>query len=144
MALSVLILDDATETLQLLAEFLRHRGCQVYTADNGLTGVEMAKLYRPDIVLTDVLLPGLSGFRIVDRLKNHPEYHPRVVLMSALDAPLYRDYASALGADGFLHKPFTLRQLLDSVHQLCPAAVEAELAQDDPTAEVEADAIVLS
>lgn len=144
MVLSVLILDDHSETLQQVAEFLRHRGCQVYTADNGLAGLELAKLYRPDIVLTDILLPGLSGFRIVDRLKNDPEYHPWVVLMSVLDAPLYRAYANALGADAFLHKPFTLRQLLESVHHLCPAAVEAELAQDDTTAEVEADAIVLS
>jgi DNA-binding response OmpR family regulator len=144
MSLSILVLDDCTDTVELLSEFLRHRGCHVIASVDGIEGLQLARIHRPDIVLTDILLPGMSGFQIVDRLKSDPAYHPWVIVMSALDSLLYKAYATALGADDFLHKPFCLRQLLDSVRHICPAATEAEMAIDDETAEVEADALVLS
>jgi len=124
---TILILDDAADSLRLVEGYLRRQGFRVLTAGDGLAGLELAATHRPDLVVTDLLMPGMSGFRVVDRLKHNPDYQPRVVMMSAMDAPLHRAYASALGVDDFLSKPFPLRDLLDSIRRLCPPAA------DEPT-----------
>lgn len=121
---TILILDDAVDSLCLVETFLRRQGFRVLTAGDGRMGLELAAANRPDLVVTDLLMPGMSGFRVVDRLKHDPNYQPRVVMMSAMDAPLHRAYATALGVDDFLSKPFPLRELLESIRRLCPPAAD--------------------
>lgn len=122
---TILVLDDAADTRALIETCLRGQGYRVVSAGDGLTGLDMAERHRPAIVITDMLMPGISGFRVIDRLKNNSEYQPSVIMMSAIDAPLQRAYAHALGVDDYLTKPFQLRQLIDSVRRLCPIGDEA-------------------
>ncbi|MBX7102432.1 MAG: response regulator [Gemmataceae bacterium] len=127
---TILVLDDAADTRALIETCLRSQGYRVLSASDGVTGVELAERHRPDLVLTDMLMPGMSGFRVIDRLRNEPDYHPRIIMMSGIDAPLQRAYAQALGADDYIIKPFVLKQLIDSVRQLCPMTSAADRGLD--------------
>ncbi len=131
---TVLIVDDAADTLHLIGTFLRQQGFTVLTATDGDAGLEMAREHRPNVVVTDMLMPGPSGFRVIDQLKSDPVFKPKVVMISAQEAPLLRAYALALGADEFLIKPFALQELLDTVRRLCPAA-DNRCAESNGTAE---------
>ncbi|MFL5329328.1 MAG: response regulator transcription factor [Gemmataceae bacterium] len=120
---TILVVDDAADTLHLIGTFLRHHGYEVLLAPDGDAGLSMANEHRPDLVVTDMLMPGVSGFRVIDQLKSDPKFQPRVVMISAQDAPLHRAYAAALGVDDFLPKPFGLQQLLDSVQRFFPVTM---------------------
>jgi DNA-binding response OmpR family regulator len=131
---TILIVDDAVDTLHLIGTFLRQQGFNVLTATNGESGLAMAREHRPAVVVTDMLMPGPSGFRVIDQLKSEGEFRPKVVMISAQETPLLRAYALALGADEFLIKPFALQELLESVRKLCPAATNPH-AECNGTAE---------
>jgi CheY-like chemotaxis protein len=120
---TILIVDDAADTLHMISTLLKRAGFRVLLASDGDTGLNLAFEHRPDVVITDMLMPGTSGFRVIDRLKCDPTFQPKIVMISAQEAPLLRAYASALGADDFLIKPFVLQQLLDSVRRLCPQSM---------------------
>jgi DNA-binding response OmpR family regulator len=119
---TVLILDDAHDSRLLLETFLDRHGFRVLSAADGATGLRLASEHRPAIVITDILMPGLSGFRVVDLLRRETNYQPRIVVISAMDAPLHRAYAAALGVDEYLAKPFPLRQLAEVLDRLAPPA----------------------
>lgn len=131
---TILIVDDAADTLHLIGTFLRQQGFKVLTATDGDAGLSLAREQRPDVVVTDMLMPGPSGFRVIDQLKSDASFRPKVVMISAQEAPLLRAYALALGADEFLIKPFALQDLLDSVRRLCPTATTTH-AECNGTAE---------
>ena len=137
LAPQILVVDDSADTLYLIAAFLRGRGYRVVTAIDGLTGMALAVEHRPELVVTDMLMPGASGFRVLDRLKSDPVWKPAVIMISANDAPLHRAYAGAMGADDFLPKPFVLQQLLDSVRRLCPMATEPSDGVELPPADAQ-------
>ena len=128
---TILIVDDAADTLHLIGTFLRQQGFMVLTATDGDAGLAMAREHRPDVVVTDMLMPGPSGFRVIDQLKSDASFRPKVVMISAQETPLLRAYALALGADEFLIKPFALQELLDSVRRLCPVATAARTESND-------------
>src|SRR4051812_4503221 len=114
---NILIIDDALDTLHWLSTGLRQAGFTVLTAVDGDQGLKLAWEHRPHLVITDMLMPGTSGFRVIERLKNEPTA-PKIVMISAQEAPTLRAYAAALGADDFLIKPFEMQQLLDCVSRL--------------------------
>ena len=117
----ILVIEDDAVGRSVLTDYLTSRGYAVISAVNGVEGVELARMVRPDLVLCDVLLPKKNGFEVCFELKRPMNGPPLpVVLMSAvLGGRDEQAYASAsLHADAILVKPFTMSAMLAQVEQL--------------------------
>jgi DNA-binding response OmpR family regulator len=116
---TVLLIDDDTDILDAMRELLEHEGYRVLTAPDGMTGLMLAGQEKPELVVTDMMMPGKSGFIVLDTIKQSPN-PAKVVMITGTPSHHHQAYAEILGADEYLHKPFTLTRLLDVVRRLCP------------------------
>ncbi len=108
----ILVIDDEPAIRLLLAAFLREEGYLVVEAANGWSGAEVAAAERPDLVLTDVMMPRLDGPGLIQQLRAAPDLAAiPVVLMTAVDGALPPD----VGAIAVIRKPFDLDQVLQVV-----------------------------
>lgn len=117
---TVLVVEDDPDLRDVIQSLLSRRGYNVVCTGCGLRAVELAAEHRAAVVVTDLLLPGQSGFRVTAELKERHGDAVRVVMTSETASPAHRDYALASGAERFLPKPFTTTQLLDAVGALLP------------------------
>ena len=105
--MKILIVDDTPSAVQLLIDTLSSEPYALLTASSGAACLDVASRERPDVILLDVMLPGLSGFDVCQRLRQTPGLSDIVVLMlTALDDRRARLAAFGAGADDFLAKPF--------------------------------------
>jgi class 3 adenylate cyclase len=115
----ILIVDDEPKNAKLLADLLGHRGYRTERAHDGLEGLRMAQTLRPDLILLDVLMPGVDGFEVCRRLKNDEALQATpVVLVTLLDAKEDRVKGLEAGADDFLTKPPMHAELFARVRSL--------------------------
>jgi two-component system response regulator CpxR len=105
----LLIIDDDVELCGLLKEFLQREGFAVECAHDGQSGLEHAKLGGYDLIILDVMLPGLDGFEILKRLRT--ESQVPVLMLTARGQDVDRIVGLELGADDYLPKPFNPREL---------------------------------
>ena len=106
MSARILVVDDIEANVRLLEAKLSAEYYEVLTASDGPTALAMAARDKPDIVLLDVMMPGMDGFEVCRRLKDDPETrHIPVVLVTALDGRADRVSGLDAGADEFLTKP---------------------------------------
>ena len=104
---SILVIDDEEINRDLLTRRLAHQGHGVFAADRGEAGLALAARERVDLILLDVLMPGLSGYEVLSRIKADADLREIPVLMiSALDQTASVTRCIALGADDYLTKPF--------------------------------------
>src|ERR1700677_2614865 len=102
----ILVVDDIEANVRLLQAKLSAEYYDVLTASDGVTALAIAAEERPDLVLLDVMMPGMDGFQVCRRLKDDPETrHIPVVLVTALDGRGDRITGLEAGADEFLNKP---------------------------------------
>jgi two-component system OmpR family response regulator len=106
----VLVIDDEDAAREALARGLREAGCVVVEAADGPRGLDAALADRPDIIVLDLMLPGLSGERLLERLRTVSAVP--VIVVSAKREEDDRVTALDLGADDYLVKPFSVRELL--------------------------------
>ena len=119
-ALRLLVVDDDSELLAALREFLIEEGFDVQTASDGFAAVEIAR-HRPlDLVLTDLHMPGLAGVDVLRRLQEL-ETPLKVIAMTA-DTTFLEALAKSWGATVLLRKPFELDDLIASIRDACPRA----------------------
>ena len=112
----VLVVDDYEPNLRGLGQLLEHADYTVFTATNGLDALEIVKTERPDLVLLDVLMPGISGLEVCTEIKRNPETHlTPVVLISGTHERGTRVAGLNAGADDYIRKPFSQRLLLERV-----------------------------
>jgi PAS domain S-box-containing protein len=115
----ILVVDDNADNRLLLASQLKMRHYQVIQADDGLAGLEMAALEQPDLILLDVMMPGIDGFSVCARLKENPVTSTiPVVMVTALREVEYRIRGIEAGADEFLSRPHHREELLIRVRAL--------------------------
>ncbi|TVT04987.1 response regulator transcription factor [Amycolatopsis bartoniae] len=119
----LLVVDDEPNMVELLAGSLRFAGFEVTTADDGPSALTQARRHRPDLLVLDVMLPGLDGFGVVRRLRAEGMRAP-VLFLSARDAPEDKVTGLSLGGDDYVTKPFSLDELV--------ARIEAVLRRTDP------------
>src|SRR3954470_10379781 len=106
MSARILVVDDIEANVRLLEAKLSAEYYEVLTASDGPTALAMAVAEKPDIILLDVMMPGMDGFQVCRRLKDDPETrHIPVVLVTALDGRADRVTGLEAGADEFLTKP---------------------------------------
>ena len=119
MAGRILVVDDDSSNLSLVEQFLSATGYEVFTAGDGWRALKEFAELQPDLVVLDVLMPGLDGFEICRRLKSDPETRlTPVVLVTGLCATEDRIRGIEAGADDFLSKPFDHSELLARVRSL--------------------------
>jgi len=119
MSARILVVDDIEANVRLLEAKLTAEYYEVLTAHDGPTALAMAVAEKPDIVLLDVMMPGMDGFQVCRRLKDDPETrHVPVVLVTALDGRADRIAGLEAGADEFLTKPIDDVMLFARVRSL--------------------------
>lgn len=119
MSARILVVDDIEANVRLLEAKLTAEYYDVLTASDGPTALAMAAKEKPDIVLLDVMMPGMDGFQVCRRLKDDPETrHVPVVLVTALDGRADRIAGLEAGADEFLTKPIDDVMLFARVRSL--------------------------
>ena len=113
MTARVLVVDDMLANVRLLEAKLTAEYFEVSTATNGVEALEAMANQRPDIVLLDIMMPGIDGLEVCRRIKANPAtQHVPVILVTALDQPEDRVRGLEAGADDYLVKPFEPKELL--------------------------------
>lgn len=117
----ILIVDDEPNIVLSLEFLMRSHDFEVRSADSGETALSMLADFRPDLVLLDVMLPHPGGFEVCRRIRADPALAgTRVVFLSARDRAIEQERGRALGADAYLTKPFSTRELIETVRALMP------------------------
>jgi|GEM_PF-1320141 len=115
----ILIIDDTEDNVVLLRELLEREGYIVDSASDGLTGLERARLNEPDLILSDVMMPGLNGFQLTQRLRSDKNlrFIP-IILITARNDNNDKIRALETGADDFLVKPIQRLELVARARSL--------------------------
>jgi adenylate cyclase len=116
--LKILAVDDTPENLRLLDAILTPRGYEVVTADSGPRGLEAVHREHPDLVLLDIVMPGLSGYDVCRRLRDDAATRFLPIVMITASGDQERVQALEAGADDFIAKPFNQLELLARVKSL--------------------------
>ena len=124
----ILIVDDDSELVALLAEYLEREGFAVLSAGDGELGARRALEESPDLVVLDVMLPGVNGFEALRRIRERAGVP--VVMLSARGEEVDRVVGLELGADDYLPKPFSPRELAARIR----AVLRRARAGTDPAA----------
>ncbi len=112
----ILVIEDEIEPAILLKEFLELKGYSVQIAKDGMQGVEMAKKINPDLILLDIMLPGMDGMNVLLNIKAKPELVGIPIIMcTALNGMKEVERCCKWGAVGYITKPFELARVLEKV-----------------------------
>jgi len=112
----VLIVDDSPTETYLLREMLERNGFQVSVAESGETGISMAKTSHPDIILMDIVMPGVNGFQATRKLSKDPATASiPIVIISTKDQDTDRIWGMRQGARDYLTKPVMEKDLLSKI-----------------------------
>jgi len=117
----VLVIDDVEENVDIIDAKLTHIGYEVISAYDGETGVEKATVKRPDLILLDIMLPGMDGWAVLEKLKANPRTkNIPVIFMTAYTTIQFageKSRAIQNGAVDYLKKPFNLSEMVDLVEK---------------------------
>lgn len=133
MPYQVLIVEDDETLRETLDYNLRNQGYQVLTADNGYAALEMARTRQPDVLLLDLMLPGIDGFEVCRILRK--EMSLPILMLTARTEEVDKVIGLEVGADDYLTKPFSMRELLARVKALLR---RVELIREELVAQGEA------
>ena len=108
----ILLVEDNLDAVHSTCMLLRELGHAVDYAINGYVALEVARRFRPDVVLLDIGLPGANGFEVCRQIKSDPELGAvRVIALTAYTEPEYRERAKAAGFDDYFVKPLDPKRL---------------------------------
>ena len=115
----ILLVDDQESVLKLLDAILKVRNYDVMYASNGLDAVEIALSVKPNLILLDIMMPGMDGFKVCQTLKaNDSTKDIPVVFLTARGDDADREMGERVGASGFVKKPFRSAELLQIISDL--------------------------
>ncbi len=113
---NVLAVDDIPLNLVLVQKMLMRFNFNIRTASGGQAALDAVAAQKPDLILLDLMMPGIDGFEVIRRLKENPETADiRIVILSALNSNEDVVRGFSLGADDFIMKPIIMEKLLTSV-----------------------------
>lgn len=114
---TILIVDDVPNNISVLYETLTRSGYKVLVARDGKNAIEQAAYAMPDLILLDVMMPGMNGFETARRLKHSPTTQPIPILfMTALSDTIDKVNGFNMGAVDYITKPFQLQEVLSRIH----------------------------
>jgi len=119
----VLIVDDSPTEAHVLKGMLEKHGYETEIAESGVAGIERAKAFKPDLVLMDVVMPGLNGFQATRQLTKDPETSDiPVIIVTTKDQETDRVWGLRQGARDFLTKPVSEQRLMEKVNAVLTVA----------------------
>jgi len=115
----VLIVDDEPNILLSLEFLMQQAGLEVDTADTGESALTKIAANPPDLLLLDISLPGISGFDLLERVREQPATRTLpVVMLTAHGREVEKEKGMALGADDYITKPFSTQELVARIEAL--------------------------
>jgi len=109
----ILIIEDEHDVADLLAYNLSKEGYQPFVAHEGVTGLRRSQEFHPDLVILDLMLPGMDGWEVFRRLRKERETaHTPVIMLTARGGEADKVLGLELGADDYITKPFSLREVM--------------------------------
>lgn len=116
---NILIIDDSPTEIQTLSNILLRNGYEVSTADTGEAGLEEARSLKPDLILMDVVMPGLNGFQATRKLSKNPATcHIPVIIVSTKDQKTDKVWGERQGAKDYLVKPVSEKALINAIENI--------------------------
>ena len=112
----ILVVDDEPPMVELVRGYLVREGWQVVTAVDGTQALEIARSERPDVVVLDLMLPGLDGIEVCRQIRTFSDAY--VVMLTAKSEEVDKLIGLAVGADDYLTKPFSPRELVARIHAI--------------------------
>jgi len=124
---SILIVEDNRKMVEVVRAYLEKDGYQVMTAFDGLQALEMARRRHPDLIVLDLMLPGMDGLDVCRTLRSEGDDVP-IIMLTARTTETDKLIGLELGADDYVTKPFSPRELVARVRAVLRRAGEAERA----------------
>ncbi len=127
----VLVVDDEPNVLRSLAQYLTIEDFVVETATNGEEALEKVDAFVPELILLDVMMPGMDGFEVLEKIKENPVHqNTPIIMLTAKDqsSDVLKGYQS--GATSYLVKPFNLDELVETINQTLSRVEHASESQE--------------
>ena len=109
----ILVIDDEPSIINLVTAYLKPEGYEVYTAADGNAGLKAARVYKPDLIILDLMLPGIDGIELLSRLRRESDVY--VIMLTARTEETDKIIGLSVGADDYVTKPFSPRELVARV-----------------------------
>lgn len=117
----ILLIDDNQDIRDLMRMMLESADFQVFEGEDGARGLTKAREIKPDLILLDVMMPGISGYQVLEQIRQEKDSHLRdvpVLMITAKSQSEDIDRALSLGATGYIVKPFRQVKFIEKVHAL--------------------------
>lgn len=116
---TILVVDDTPSTRELICSYLLKGGYQVIEANNGKEALEKALTQKPEVIVTDVVMPEMNGFELCRSLKKNPlTQNSKIVVCTSKNQDIDRLWGIKQGADIYLTKPFTEEEIMQAVKSI--------------------------
>lgn len=110
---TILVVDDEQSILNIVTAYLRAEGYTIHTASDGPSGLKAARTLKPDLLILDLMLPGMDGIELLTQLRRESDVY--VILLTAKSEETDKVIGLSVGADDYLTKPFSARELVARV-----------------------------
>lgn len=128
--MTILVVEDDESVRDVVRRYLEHDGFEVLLAADGRAGLRAAQEHAPDLVVLDIMLPGLDGLTVCKALRGQADPYVPIVMLTALGDVDDRITGLELGADDYVAKPFSPKELVLRVHSV----LRRTISDDEPTA----------
>jgi len=109
----ILVVDDERSIIEIVSAYLEAEGYEVYTAMDGPSGLKAARAYKPDLIVLDIMLPGMDGVEVLTQLRRESSVY--IIMLTAKAEETDKIVGLSVGADDYLTKPFSPRELVARV-----------------------------
>ncbi len=141
MSQKVLVVDDEESILTLIKYNLEKAGLRAITAENGERALEIIKEENPDLIILDIMLPGIDGVEICKRLRKE-DYHIPILMLTAKDEEIDKILGLEIGADDYMTKPFSTRELMARVKAMLRRSLQYKEVKDEDEKVIVDDIVV--
>ena len=109
----ILVIDDEPSIINLVSAYLKPEGYEVYTAADGNAGLKSARAFKPDLIILDLMLPGMDGIELLSILRRESDVY--IIMLTARTDETDKIVGLSVGADDYVTKPFSPRELVARV-----------------------------
>lgn len=128
----IVVMEDDADIRTLMVYLLNHEGYDVLAADNGSKGLELIESHRPDLIISDVQMPGMTGFQVLEAVRQNPAIASTpLILLTALHERTHMRHGMTAGADDYITKPFEPSELSGAVYAQLNRRVLQTARQDE-------------
>ena len=116
---SLLIADDDPELMGILLKRLQSLNCEIITATDGITALDLTRKRKPDVVILDVMMPGKNGWEVCKAIRQDPDImRTGVIMLTGIGSNLNEMTSPLYGADEYVDKPFNFSELIFKIKRL--------------------------